>query len=85
MTASGPYWSGNIGSGNGLVLLGSKPLPEPIWTQFYVAIDHDEFREFEILWSESTSSSVYGSDPAMKTTKCSNYWNLISYSVSARL
>ena len=27
----------NIGSGNGLVSSGSKPLPEPVWTQVYVA------------------------------------------------
>ena len=28
----------NIGSGNGLVLSGNKPLPEPILTQISVAI-----------------------------------------------
>ena len=28
----------NIGSGNGLVLSGNKPLPEPMLTQIYVAI-----------------------------------------------
>ena len=28
----------NIGSGNGLVLSGTKPLPEPVLTQIYVAI-----------------------------------------------
>ena len=28
----------NIGSGNGLVLSGNKPLPEPVLTQIYVAI-----------------------------------------------
>ena len=27
---------GNIGSGNGLVPLGNKPLPEPMLTQIYV-------------------------------------------------
>ena len=27
----------NIGSGNGLVQLGNKPLPEPMLTQIYVA------------------------------------------------
>ena len=31
-------WEVNIGSGNGLVLLGNKPLPEPILAQIYVAI-----------------------------------------------
>ena len=30
----------NIGSGNGLVPSGSKPLPEPVLTQFSVAIWH---------------------------------------------
>ena len=25
----------NIGSGNGMVLSGNKPLPEPMFTQFY--------------------------------------------------
>ena len=30
----------NIGSGNGLVLPGNKPLPEPMLTQIYVAIWH---------------------------------------------
>ena len=28
----------NIGSGNGLVPSGNKPLPEPMLTQIYVAI-----------------------------------------------
>ena len=32
----------NIGSGNGLVPSGSKPLPEPMLTQIYVAIWHLE-------------------------------------------
>ena len=31
------WWSVNIGSGNGLVLSGSKPLPEPMLTQISVA------------------------------------------------
>ena len=30
----------HIGSGNGLVPLGNKPLPEPMLTQFYVTIWH---------------------------------------------
>ena len=35
----GPYqWEVNIGSGNGLVQSGKKPLPEPRLTQFYIAI-----------------------------------------------
>ena len=34
------WWSVNIGSGNGLVPLGNKPLPEPMLTQIYVAIWH---------------------------------------------
>ena len=28
----------NIGSGNGLVPSGNKPLPEPMLTQFFVAL-----------------------------------------------
>ena len=32
------WWSINIGSGNGLVPSGNKPLPEPMLTQIYVAI-----------------------------------------------
>ena len=31
-------WKVNIGSGNGLVPSGNKPLPEPILTQIFVAI-----------------------------------------------
>ena len=31
-------WEVNIGSGNGLVPSGTKPLPEPMLTQIYVAI-----------------------------------------------
>ena len=30
----------NIGSGNGLVPPGTKPLPKPLLTEFYVAIQH---------------------------------------------
>ena len=30
----------NIGYSNGLVLPGTKPLPEPMLTQFYVTIRH---------------------------------------------
>ena len=37
MNATRPYWYVNIGSGNGLVLSGNKPLPEPMLTQIYVA------------------------------------------------
>ena len=32
------WWSVNIGSGNGLVTSGNKPLPEPMLTQIFVAI-----------------------------------------------
>ena len=32
------WYSVNIGSGNGLVPSGSKPLPEPMFTQIYVTI-----------------------------------------------
>ena len=34
------WWSVNIGSGNGLVPSGNKPLPEPMLTQISVAIWH---------------------------------------------
>ena len=30
------FWLINIGSGNGLVPDGTKPLPEPVLTQIYV-------------------------------------------------
>ena len=41
MNVTGPHWwSVNIGSGNGLVPSGTKPLPEPVLTQIYVAIWH---------------------------------------------
>ena len=33
-----PEWQVNIGSGNGLVPLGNKPLPEPMLTQKRAAI-----------------------------------------------
>ena len=33
------YWEVNIGSGNGLVLSGTKPLLEPMLTQTYVPYD----------------------------------------------
>ena len=35
------YWV-NIGSGNGLVPSGNKPLPEPILTQIYVTMWHHQ-------------------------------------------
>ena len=39
MNVSGPHWwSVNIGSGNGLVPSGNKPLPEPMLTQISVTI-----------------------------------------------
>ena len=38
MNATRPYWEKvNIGSGNGLVPPGNKPLAEPMLTQIYVA------------------------------------------------
>ena len=43
VSATRPHWSLiNIGSGNGLVSSGNKPLPEPILTQIYVAIWCDQ-------------------------------------------
>ena len=43
MNAKGPHrWQVNIGSGNGLVLSGNKPLPEPMLTQFHVTIWHHQ-------------------------------------------
>ena len=39
VNAKTPHWSPvNIGSGNGLVPSGNKPLPEPMLTKIYVAI-----------------------------------------------
>ena len=35
-------WSVNLGSGNGLVPSGNKPLPEPMLTQITVTIGHNE-------------------------------------------
>ena len=41
MNGRGPHWwLVNIGSGNGLVPSGNKPLPEPKLTHIYVAIWH---------------------------------------------
>ena len=41
MNVTGPYWwQVIIGSGNGLVPTGNKPLPEPMLTQIFVAIWH---------------------------------------------
>ena len=40
MNATGPYCEANIGSGNGFVPAGNKPLPEPMLTQIYIAIWH---------------------------------------------
>ena len=37
MNTTEPFWKEvDIGSGNGLVLSGSKPLPEPMLTQIYM-------------------------------------------------
>ena len=36
----GKQWQHNIGSGNDLVLLGDKPLPEPVTTKIYVNMWH---------------------------------------------
>ena len=39
MNATGPYWlQVNIGSGDGMVPSGNKPLPEPLLTKFSNAI-----------------------------------------------
>ena len=34
------WWAVSIGSGNGLVPPGNKPLPQPMWIQIFVAIWH---------------------------------------------
>ena len=48
MNATKPYWwSVNIGSGNGLVPSGNKPLPEPMLTQIYVV-------NLVVTWSNET-------------------------------
>ena len=47
MIVTGLYWwSDNIGSGNGLVPSGNKPLPEPRLTQFSVAMWRRHLRYF---------------------------------------
>ena len=41
MNVTGPYWRYiNMGSGNGLVLSGNKPFPEPMLTWIYVTKWH---------------------------------------------
>ena len=48
------WWLVNIDSGNGLVLSGNKPLPEPMLTQISVAMasqDHDDLKG--IFWNEN--------------------------------
>ena len=41
MDFTGSYWWWiNVGSGNGLVPLGNKPLPEPMLTQIFVTTSH---------------------------------------------
>ena len=37
LAPGGSHWLVNIGSANGLVLSGNKPLPEPVLTQIYVS------------------------------------------------
>ena len=50
MNATGPYWSQvNIGSGNGLVLSGNKPLPEPVLTKISNAIWHHPIGPNELI------------------------------------
>ena len=42
INVTGPYlWKVNTDSGNGLVLTGNKPLPEPVVTETCVAIEHN--------------------------------------------
>ena len=48
----------NIGSGDGLVPSGTKPLHEPMVTQFYVAI----WRHQATNWSQSICQLAYGPD-----------------------
>ena len=45
MNATGPYWYVNIGSGNGLMSSGNKPLPQPMLTQIVnimMSLGHNE-------------------------------------------
>ena len=57
---TGPHWwSVNIGSGNGLVPSGSKPLPVPMLTQIYVTIwqaslSHNELISSAGIWKNSS-------------------------------
>ena len=44
----------NIGSGNGLVPSGTKPLPEPMSIKFYVSWCHQKLEQLERLRSEDT-------------------------------
>ena len=53
INVTGLHWSpGNIGSGNGLVPSGNKPLPEPMLTQISVAIWCHLATMCNILWPE---------------------------------
>ena len=53
MYVTGSYWwQVNIGSGNGLVPSGNKPLPEPMLTQIYVAIWRQLFFQFATILGE---------------------------------
>ena len=56
MNVSGPYWwKVNIGSGNGLVPSGNKPLPEPVFTKISNAMwpqGHNELTSDGVLSDE---------------------------------
>ena len=53
MNATRPYqWQVNIGSGNGLVPSGNKPLPEPMFSQIYVQIYVAKWRHYaSVSWA----------------------------------
>ena len=52
-----PQWCVNIGSGNGLVSSGTKPLPEPMLNQIYAAIWHHLAPNWVESWQETHHSS----------------------------
>ena len=50
---NGPYWWWvNVGSGNGLVPTGNKPLPNPDLCHHMVSLGHNELRAFEYKTSQ---------------------------------
>ena len=57
------WWEVNIGSGNGLVPSGTKPLPEPMLAHIYVIIGHNELQDRR--WNADKPSAAL--DPYIPT------------------